>query len=402
MSGGRPPGSEVRRVGHAVAGAADERLRAVVALLDAMPDRGDADRLLDPARPRLRRLHLPRPLGFGRLLFLPVDPIIVAPAAWRRGDRAVPRSALAPLVAAAHRILGARAEELAAACAGHTVAAQDTVATLGAELWPAAAAALPATPPPEWARSGCAEADYPAILDLIRPLLANGPAFQAALHHAPSGPSDAIVRAALAPLLGAGPEPFAAALGALMTVAAAPQNVAGVAAALAPEQRGAVLAAVDLLLATPPPPLDSDDLDAAADAALATLRRFDALEQSSLVSGPRAARLRAARQEADQTCREHARQAAKSRLIAPCRSMTAESADESVAGLEAEARDLRRFIAVAARIGGGTEHDRILRETATAIGDAAGVGLSDMDAARLTEILAGPEAAARRFPALAG
>lgn len=396
-----PPRSEVRRVGHAVASAADERLRAVVALLDAMPERGEADRLLDPARPRLRRLHLPRPLCFARLLFLPVDPIIVAPAGWRRGDRTVPRSALAPLAAAVQRLLGAKAQEIAASCAGHTVAAQDTAATLGVDLWPAAAAALPQTPPPEWSQSGLGGGDYAPIVALLRPLLANGPAFQAALHLAASGPPDSIVRAALAPIVAAGPDAFAAALGALMTVAAAPQNVAGVAALLAPEQRGAVLAAVDILLATPPPALDSEDLDAAADAALATLRRLEALEQSSLVAGPRAAKLRAARQEADQACREHARQAAKSRLVAPCRGLTAEAPDEAVVSLEAEARDLRRFTTVAARIGGGTEHDRILRETAAAIGDAAGRGLTDMDAARLIETLAGPEMAARRFPQLA-
>jgi len=402
MAAGAPPRGEVRRVGHAVAGAADERLRAVVALLDAMPERGEADRLLDPARPRLRRLHLPRPLGFGRLLFLPVDPIIVAPAGWRRGDRAVPRSALAPLAAAVQRTLGAKAREIAAACTGHSVATQDVVATLGADLWPAAASALPETPPPEWGQGGLPGSDYAPIVGLIRPLLANGPAFQAALHLAASGPPDSIVRAALAPVVAAGPEAFAAALGALMTVAAAPQNVAGVAALLAPEQRGAVLAAVDLLLATPTPALDHDDLDAAADAALSTLRRLEALEQSSLVAGPRAARLRAARQEADQACREHARQAAKSRLVTPCRELAADSPDEAIAGLEAEARDLRRFATVAARIGGGTEHDRILRETATAIGDAVGGALSDIDAARLIETLAGPEVAARRFPRLAG
>lgn len=402
MAGAATPSGELRRVGHAVAGADADRLRAVVALLDAMPERGDADRLLDSARPRLRRLQLDRPLGFVRLLFLPLDPIIVTPTGWRRGEHTVPRSALAPIAAAVERALGAQAEAIAKACAGRTVSAQATVADLGATLWPAAAAILADTAPPEWGTSGLTGADYAPLIALIRPLLANGHALQAAIADAAVGPPEANVRAALAPLAKAGTAAFAAGLAALMAVAAAPQDVAGVAATLGPEARAAALVALDTLLDAPPPAFDPDDLDAAADAALAALRRLDALELSSLVAGPRAARLRALRGEADQACRQHTKRSAEQKLIGPCRDLPEDVPDATVIALEADARDLRRFATIAARIGGGPEHDRILRETVAAIGDAAGNGLTDMDAARLAEIIAGPEAAARRFPGLAG
>src|SRR3954466_268648 len=101
---------ELRQLGQAAAAAdhaAPAPLVGLVAMLDRLPDRGEADRVLDPVRPRLRALGLPRPLGLPRLLFLPLDGAILPAAGWARGAAAVPRNALVALARAVQAALGA-------------------------------------------------------------------------------------------------------------------------------------------------------------------------------------------------------------------------------------------------------------------------------------------------------
>src|SRR5918993_3946884 len=86
-------------LGQAVTRADDVALGRVVALLDGLKDRGEADELLARARHRLQGLRPPRPLAFTRLLFVPLDGVIVPPSKWRRGEGQVPRSALPALAA---------------------------------------------------------------------------------------------------------------------------------------------------------------------------------------------------------------------------------------------------------------------------------------------------------------
>ena len=100
MSGAGGALRELRQLGQAAAVADDAAVARLVAMLDRLPDRGEADRVLDPVRPRLRALGLKRPLGLPRLLFLPLDGAILPPSRWSRGAPAVPRSAL-PMLAAA-------------------------------------------------------------------------------------------------------------------------------------------------------------------------------------------------------------------------------------------------------------------------------------------------------------
>ena len=79
------PQPELRRLRRDLSMAADEQIARVVAMLDRLPDRGEADQVLDPLRPRLRTLKPPRPLTLARLLFMPLEGALVAPTAWRRG-----------------------------------------------------------------------------------------------------------------------------------------------------------------------------------------------------------------------------------------------------------------------------------------------------------------------------
>ena len=100
---------ELRQLGQAAVAADDAALARLVAMLDALPDRGEIDRVLDPVRPRLRALGLPRPLGLPRLLVLPLDGASLPPTRWTRGAAAVPRSALMALAGAVQAALGRRA-----------------------------------------------------------------------------------------------------------------------------------------------------------------------------------------------------------------------------------------------------------------------------------------------------
>ena len=73
----------IRALGQAVRGASDSQLLKIAAVVDAQPDRDQLDDLVAGMRPRLARLRPPRPLRFERLLFTPLDPLIVPPQRWR-------------------------------------------------------------------------------------------------------------------------------------------------------------------------------------------------------------------------------------------------------------------------------------------------------------------------------
>ena len=90
----------LRQVRRDVAEAGDAQLLQVVRVVDAMEERGATDEVLAPVRARLRQIQPARPLRFARLLFLPADRLIVAPAAWRPGSPFLPRHALAVLSSA--------------------------------------------------------------------------------------------------------------------------------------------------------------------------------------------------------------------------------------------------------------------------------------------------------------
>src|SRR5689334_24255463 len=90
----RSPKAEIREVARGLASARDEQIMQVVAMVDAMPNRGPADQLIAPLRPRLARLRPPRPLRFARLLFLPLDPLIVPAARWRAEQPTIPRTVI--------------------------------------------------------------------------------------------------------------------------------------------------------------------------------------------------------------------------------------------------------------------------------------------------------------------
>lgn len=183
--------SEVRDLSAALAEAGDDRLRRAIAVVDAMPQRGVADGLIEPLRPRLARLRPARAVNATRLLFLPLDPVIVAPSQWRLGAVGVPRSALAPLARALRE--GALREGWAgldiaeADLDGITTSDTEQVSRVGAPIWRSAVPLLLASAvPAEWqTATGLASEDHAAIVRAVAMVLAQG---DAVLRLSPGGP----------------------------------------------------------------------------------------------------------------------------------------------------------------------------------------------------------------------
>lgn len=392
---------DVSWLGQAMAVADDAALRRVVSLLDGLQDRGEADRVLEAARKRLRRLRPPRPLCLGRLLFLPFHGAIVPSSRWRRGEAVLPRSVLPVLADGVRAGLGeATARALCADPEGPTTAEEDAARRIGARLWPAAAAALSPEPPPGWDTTGIPAADYAGIAALCRPIWEHGAALWAAM--TATGPPEDLARAALEAVAPAGPRPFALAVAVLMVRAAAPGRLAELVAGLDPALRGAALGALDAALDQPVPDFDLLDLGDAAWAALELAGRLEDLEACALLTGDRKRRLHGLRRAAEEACRERFLASAEEHLVAPVMALAAapEVDDDAVAAIEAEARGLRGLEAAGRRLGGSGAYDRALRamaETLARLGARARHpgGLRPMDLARTVEILAGPDAAAR-------
>jgi len=69
--------AEIKALNRHLVSAQDAKILKVVAMVDALPVRGEADNLIEPLRARLAQLRLIRPLGMGHLLFMPLDPVLV-------------------------------------------------------------------------------------------------------------------------------------------------------------------------------------------------------------------------------------------------------------------------------------------------------------------------------------
>jgi hypothetical protein len=148
------------------------QLVQIVATIDAMENRGAADALLAPLRPRLNAMGITRPLTLCRISFEPLDCLIVAPPDWQRGQPLVPRSALMPLF----DIMRAGNPEFSKAEAMLETAAAggDARRALTSLLWQRGGEALAGSEaPPNWREaSGLAVGDFVCLRDIISAVLA--------------------------------------------------------------------------------------------------------------------------------------------------------------------------------------------------------------------------------------
>lgn len=165
----------IRALRAALDSAPDSQIMRIVGMVDDMPDRMSAEAIIAPVRARLRPLRPERKLNFRRLLFGPLDPILVDASAWRPAHTTVPRSAIRPLA----DLAGADGLEAQIDAEIGTATSHDAlrISQLGATLWPMAAARLHAAtqPPPAWKQAGLPDISFVPLAQAIAGCLAAAP-----------------------------------------------------------------------------------------------------------------------------------------------------------------------------------------------------------------------------------
>lgn len=413
----------LRALRRALLAASDAQVRRVVELVDQMAQRGLADDLIDPLRQRLQQLRPPRRLRFERLLFLPLDPLVVPASAWRAGDPTVPRTAIVPLARMVWIALRRETAPIHAAITGRTVRDIDAVEQAGALLWEDAARILAIAPrPPEWADAGLSAAVYAPITTAVAAVLARRAALESLIQDANSGlfgDGEAALTAILEDMAGETPESMALIIALLLarlpragpllsvldSMARAGTPVGGTPVGAHPTAmdlvalRRAVDKAVDAQV---------DRLDASGgvearvaglslESAGAEIRRLNLLLrelETRSGDGRRRTVLRGIRQRLDAGCRTRFIGALKDEFLAPLQAL-ASTIDPSVQTLlETTARHLRELDTEARQIGGADDYDTQLRQAAATVGSIPATGgLSPARRGRLVEILAGADAA---------
>jgi hypothetical protein len=409
--------TELRDLRRSLSDVSDAQLVQVVALIDRMAERGSADDLIGPLRGRLGQLSPPRPLRFARLLFLPLDPLIVSAPRFRAGTPTVPRTALAPFSELVRAALGARADAIEAAVAGRAAEDEETIRRVGEVLWPEAAAILAHSPqPPGWAAAGLPAGLHKPLACGIAAVLEQAAALHAIVADAAAGlPIDIdAVDAALSKAAPSGPEAWgfvlAVLLGRLPDVDAVLRQAHAWTA-----RRGdpALRAALDMVAETQLARLEAHDGVGAdvlvfdlAEAGGHVHRLVGLLDGLTGETPPAAhrARLAAIRTRLDAGCRARFADSLASEFLAPLRQLSRAPVGQARVGqaadpaalqrLEASARQLRALETEARRLGGASAYDALLSQTAAVVrGLAPEAGLALAEKVRLIEILAGPDEA---------
>jgi hypothetical protein len=397
-------GPALRSIQRELIVAKDEKIASVLAIVDNLVVRGEADNLIAPLRVRLAELRPRRKLNLSRLLLMPLVPLFVDGPSWNAGSPSIPRSALLPMARQILRGLGHAAAAISAAAATHyDDEALDVLIQIGTPLWPRAAEILATAPiPSEWvAASGLRASDYPVIASATAALLAQALPLLRLVSRATAGinPEADEFRALLEAIAPSGFLPLAMMIALVMEELPRWELFIRVADAFAEGQSDPTIRAtsdcavnfvLDGLERSPLPAADG------AQVALDVLRVATMLADLQLCSAQkprRRDRIELTRCKVDSICRERFVVELNERLLAPSADLAAASND-MMASLETAARDLRRFEAAARQIGGADQYDRQLQGAAQSLRPVAGEdALARISRIRLVEILHGPDAA---------
>ena len=372
----------VAQIQASLAQAPDAQVARVVALVDAMPDRGAADTLIAPLRPRLAQLRVIRPLGFTRLLFTPLNPVIMPLPAWQQSAIGVPRPALSVLGAAVNAALPEYR---------NWQGDWDGLVAAGTMLWPAAAAVLDtmAMPPAWFDATGLSANQFPNVAKITAAVLHEASAIERLARAREPVPNGEILA-----ILSRSRARGSAALDTVVSVMLARLAVPSQVAALALEATGndrATGRAIDRLAATlATPAYDASDLREAAVETCRIVAMIEALDSGA--TPERRAQLEQIRREADTVSRRTFGRAVDQFMALTQSAMSASFDDTVITGMEAFARDLRRLGTISRRLGGADQYDGRLEAAAASI-QSMGGDLGFADRIRLVEILAGPEQA---------
>ena len=385
----------------------NQELIKVVALIDSMAQRGAFDDLIAPMRPRIAELNPPRPLRFARLLFLPLDPLIVAPQQFSVGTPALPRTALAPLTSEVQIALGRQMRAIEATIDGHAVADTETVQRVGQMLWPAAGAILARAPQPRgWTATGLLSFLHKPLSRGVAAVLHQAVKMRAIVTDAEVGlPLDVeALDTFLATASSAGPDAWS------FVIAALVGQLSGAAAVLRhintwtarrrdPDLRAAFELVSDMQLnrleqadAMPAGMVGRNLANASAE-----VRRIagllDGLDDEAAPTDRRN-RLQAIRTRLDASCRTRFATALESDFLTPLNGLLQAPDPEALQHLDTSARQLRALGTEARGLDSGPIYDALLRKVAVLVRDfPTGAGLAPVDKAHLIESLVGPEEA---------
>ncbi len=409
MSASTAAADDLRALRRRLADAQPEKINQVLQLLERMPRDAQTDAmmesLLSPLRPALRRLRPDRRLTLVRLLFVPLDPLVVSARGWQRGSASVPRSAIPPLAEAARIGLGQQAADIAAALGPAMMSDLHRLAAPTEQFWNEAAdlfagpgleAAIAAATRGN-ANPGPASADLAAIARAIAPILRFGRRFTNPLD--PTLPGALLAAAAAV----APPDQATAWEMALALLLERMEDRASVLLtarqmATQPAQHRALESAPAMVL-TRLENAVGDIRGAVLGDAATELERAAALLEALREGGAAARRIAPALTGRFIAAgRARLASALADDVLRPLATITRPDGAELVS-LEDRLREVRRLDAAGRALGDNGAQDAALAAAADAIASRA--DLPEIGRARLVELLVGAQAAVRRFPALA-
>ncbi len=398
----------VRSVRHQLLDADDAKIGRVMALLDNTGDAAAAEALLAPLRTRLAALKPARPIRFSRLLFHPLDRLIVPPRTWRPGGATVPRTVIGPLSDVVRAGLGDDVAAIEARVAGHKTDACDVIDQAGAALWQRAASVLDgAERPPSWNKTGLEPALYPILAKAVAAVLRRSAKFRLLVRDVDQGAAE-IDEPALRPLVDGleretaeGCAMFTSLV--LLELPAAAALVGRMLARLDPAARLRVNKALDQALEHVLSHMEAPsgsirevghaELGQAGSDMRRIVTLLETLEENGMVPQHRQ-RIRAIRGQLGQACQARFADSLQREVMGPVPSALAQDCGGEQRQLEAATRNLRALERAARKLGGARTYDQLLSGAAENLRAMPHAGpLSLARRVRLIEILAGPEAA---------
>ena len=387
----------------------DEKIGKIVAYVDQVGDAEINRALLDALRGRVALLRPVRPLRLSRLLFIPLDPLIVSPAKWRPDNPRVPRSALSPLFSLVMRQIGADVATLHGMVEGQTTQSEAAIAQAGGALWPRAAAILrAATPPPEWEQTRLPEALFSPMARAVAAVLWRGRDLLQLARNAQNRDASHdvhLVGDIMAKLADETPE--SAALVIQLVLLHAPQAIVHVRQAILTIQNAhenmtmhrALSLGVDQCLTYVECEADCVRKIAKGSVRQATeeiklvARVLNAIDKDPSAAAHRS-RLRAMREQMDKASQARFKNGILEDLARAVTALKQPASSTEQTQMETSARDLRALEGAARQFGNSTCYDQHLLHTADVARSAFAAGTISLPrACRLLEILSGPEAA---------
>jgi hypothetical protein len=365
--------------------------------------------VLDPLRPRLTTLKPPRTLRFTRLLFMPLDGLIVPASGWKPGQATIPRSVLEAISRTVQVEMGGDIAVIESIITGHNTDEAEVVTRAGLSAWGRAGEILARAPAPVgWADTGLPPALYASLARAVATVLRRAAKLRNLERDVELGvlqPDEQVIRGIISSLAG---EPtqgcgmvFKLLLRRLPHAIPLLRQLIGASGTSA--DRGMLQTAMDegtdALLADMEDRSElTEGLREGAFSAVGTeVQRIATLLQDidqDAGAARHRPRLHGIRRKLDEVCRGRFVEGIAKGLVTPLASATALMDNAGLAQLESFARDLRTIETAGRKVGSPAAYDTLLVKASEAVQTAANHGsLGTVGAVRLVEILAGPEMA---------